>query len=465
MKYKKSIVSGILAGGAGTLLGYDMGISGGTIDYVTKHFDLNSSGQGFALSVFIVGAVIGSIFTRVLNDCFGRKKAQIFGAAAMLLGATGVYLFGDIYDFFLFFRGVAGAGMGLLFSSEPSYITEISPPKIRGALGSILQLTTGLGIILGYAVTFFIVRGATPTQDNLYLWKTVYGTEIILALLFFISLFFIVQSPIWLLMKNREIEAKKLMIELWPDQDIESFVAKHKEMHSEADESKNIESQMKKNGKYKKLIFIVFFMAALTELCGINPLIYYAPNIFRKIVAEGPNSAFYQSMINGIFFTLGSLFSLVTVDRFGRKKLLFIGTFIMSASLLIIGIYIYLDTYSVFLIYLIYLFIFAYNFSAGPIRFLYIGELTPTPLRASSLGFAGIVNWVSDFLVAWTLPIMAGSVFLNRWFHGSAVFFLYAAFGFIYFVLIFMLPETKGKDLHEIAEYWKIDLGDQKVMK
>lgn len=460
MKYKKSIISGILAGGAGTLLGYDMGISGGTIDYVTKHFNLGSSGQGFALSVFIVGAVFGSIFTRILNDKLGRKKAQIIGAAAMLLGALGVYILGDSFTMFLILRGIAGAGMGLLFSSEPSYITEISPPKIRGALGSILQLTTGLGIIIGYSVTFFIIKGASSVQDNLYLWKTIYGTEIIVAFLFFISLFFIVQSPVWLLMKDRESEARKLMVELWPDQDIDDFIAKHKQSHSQSDETKNIENQMKKSGKYKKLMFIVFFMAALTELCGINPIIYYASNIFRKIVVEGPDSAFYQSIATGVVFTLGSFFSMIMVDKFGRRTLLFIGTFIMSASLLIIGIYIYMDIYSVFLIYLIYLFIFAYNFSAGPIRFLYIGELTPSPLRASSLGFAGVVNWVSDFLVAWTLPIMASSVLLNRWFHGSAVFFLYAAFGFLYFGLIFMLPETKGKTLHEISDYWKIDLKD-----
>lgn len=456
MKYKKAITSGVLAGGAGAVLGNDMGISGGTIDYVAEHFKLDSSGKGFALSVFIVGAILGSIFTRILNDKLGRKKAQIIGAGALLTGATGVYLLGDIYSLFLIFRGVAGAGMGLLFSSEPSYITEISPPKIRGALGSILQLTTGIGIIIGYSVTFFILKGTTSVAENTYLWKTVYGTEIIVTFLFFISLFFIVNSPIWLLMKNREDEARKLMLELWPDLDVDKFISTHKEMNNNADEEKNIERQMKKNGKLKKLVFIVFFMAALTELCGINPLIYYAPNIFRKIVQEGPNSAFYQSIINGIFFTLGSFFSMITVDRFGRKTLLFIGTFIMSASLLVIGIYIYLDIYSVFLIYLIYLFIFAYNFSAGPIRFLYIGELTPTPLRASSLGFGGVVNWVSDFLVAWTLPVMAGSAYLNKIFHGSSVFFLYAAFGFIYFALIFVLPETKGKTLHEIESYWKI---------
>lgn len=128
----------------------------------------------------------------------------------------------------------------------------------------------------------------------------------------------------------------------------------------------------------------------------------------------------------------------------------------MSASLFIIGIHIYLSSYSVILVYLVYLFIFSYNFSAGAIRFLYIGELSPTPLRAYSLGFAGIVNWVSDFLVSWTLPIIANSIFLNRIFKGSSIFFIYSVFGFIFFILVFTIPETKGKSLHEISEYWSL---------
>lgn len=452
MKYKKAIISAFIAGNAGFVLGYDMGISGGTITNVTTHFKLNSAWEGFALSVFIVGAVFGSIFTKTLNDELGRKKALIIGTVLMLIGATGVYIFGDNFKLFLLCRGIAGAGMGLLFSSEPSYVTEISPPGIRGGLGSILQFTTGLGIIVG----FTMLKYQNMTQDNIWMWKTIYGTEIIVVVLYLFSLFYIVHSPIWFLMKNRDDEAKKVMQDIWPDINSDKFIETHSKYNRNADESKNIEHQMEKSGNLKKLIFIVFFMAALTELCGINPLIYYSSDIFRKIMPEGPDTAFYQSIINGVFFTIGSLVSMFTVDKFGRKTLLFIGTFIMSVSLFVIGVHIYLSLYSMLLVYLIYLFIFSYNFSAGAIRFLYIGELSPTPLRAYSLGFAGVVNWASDFLVSWTLPIIANSIFLNRILRGSSIFFIYSVFGFIFFILIFTIPETKGKTLHEISEYWSL---------
>lgn len=434
-----------------------MGISGGTITNVTQHFKLNSAWEGFALSVFIVGAVFGSIFTKTINDELGRKKALIIGTILMLVGATGVYTFGDSFGLFLLCRGIAGAGMGLLFSSEPSYVTEISPPGIRGGLGSILQFTTGLGIIVGYFVTFTMLKYQNMTQDNIWMWKTIYGTEIIVVVLYLFSLFYIVHSPIWFLMKNRDDEAKKVMQDIWLDINSDKFIETHSKYNRNADESKNIEHQMEKSGNLKKLIFIVFFMAALTELCGINPLIYYSSDIFRRIMLEGPDTAFYQSIINGVFFTIGSLVSMFTVDKFGRKTLLFIGTFVMSASLFVIGVHIYLSLYSMFLVYLIYLFIFSYNFSAGAIRFLYIGELSPTPLRAYSLGFAGVVNWASDFLVSWTLPIIiANSIFLNKIFKGSSIFFIYSVFGFIFFILIFTIPETKGKSLHEISEYWSL---------
>lgn len=456
MKYKKAIISAFIAGSAGFVLGYDMGISGGTITNVATHFNLNSAWEGFALSVFIVGAVLGSIFIRKINDEFGRKKALIIGTILMLIGAIGVYLFGNNFKWFLLCRGIAGAGMGLLFSSEPSYITEISPPSIRGGLGSILQFTTGLGIIVGYFITFYMLKYQSVFQDNLWVWRTIYGTEIIVVIIYLIFLFYIVHSPIWYLMKNRDDKAKEIMQDIWPDIDCDKFIETHSKYNRNDDESKNIEHQMEKSGKLKKLIFISFFMAALTELCGINPLIYYSSDIFRKIMPEGPNTAFYQSITNGVFFTVGSLVSMLTVDKFGRKTLLFIGTFIMSASLFIIGIHIYLSSYSVILVYLVYLFIFSYNFSAGAIRFLYIGELSPTPLRAYSLGFAGIVNWVSDFLVSWTLPIIANSIFLNRIFKGSSIFFIYSVFGFIFFILVFTIPETKGKSLHEISEYWSL---------
>ena len=456
MKYKKAIISAFIAGNAGFVLGYDMGISGGTITNVTTHFKLNSAWEGFALSVFIVGAVFGSIFTKTLNDELGRKKALIIGTVLMLIGATGVYIFGDNFKLFLLCRGIAGAGMGLLFSSEPSYVTEISPPGIRGGLGSILQFTTGLGIIVGYFVTFTMLKYQNMTQDNIWMWKTIYGTEIIVVVLYLFSLFYIVHSPIWFLMKNRDDEAKKVMQDIWPDINSDKFIETHSKYNRNADESKNIEHQMEKSGNLKKLIFIVFFMAALTELCGINPLIYYSSDIFRKIMPEGPDTAFYQSIINGVFFTIGSLVSMFTVDKFGRKTLLFIGTFIMSASLFVIGVHIYLSLYSMLLVYLIYLFIFSYNFSAGAIRFLYIGELSPTPLRAYSLGFAGVVNWASDFLVSWSLPIIANSIFLNRILRGSSIFFIYSVFGFIFFILIFTIPKKKKKTLHEISEYWSL---------
>lgn len=158
MKYKKAIISAFIAGSAGFVLGYDMGISGGTITNVATHFNLNSAWEGFALSVFIVGAVLGSIFTRKINDEFRRKKALIIGTILMFIGAIGVYLFGNNFKLFLLCRGIAGAGMGLLFSSEPSYITEILPPSIRGGVGSILQFTIGLGIIVGYFITFYIME-------------------------------------------------------------------------------------------------------------------------------------------------------------------------------------------------------------------------------------------------------------------------------------------------------------------
>lgn len=456
MKYKKAIISSFIAGNAGFVLGYDMGISGGTITNVTQHFKLNSAWEGFALSVFIVGAVFGSIFTKTINDELGRKKALIIGTILMLVGAAGVYIFGDSFGLFLLCRGIAGAGMGLLFSSEPSYVTEISPPSIRGGLGSILQFTTGLGIIVGYFVTFTMLKHQSIAQDNIWMWKTIYGTEIIVVALYLVSLFYIVHSPVWFLMKNKDDDAKKVMQDIWPDINPDKFIEAHTKYNRNADESKNIEQQMRKSGKLKKLIFIVFFMAALTELCGINPLIYYSSDIFRRIMPEGPNTAFYQSIINGVFFTIGSLVSMFTVDKFGRKTLLFIGTFVMSASLFVIGVHIYLSLYSMLLVYLIYLFIFSYNFSAGAIRFLYIGELSPTPLRAYSLGFAGVVNWASDFLVSWTLPIIANSIFLNRILRGSSIFFIYSVFGFIFFILIFTIPETKGKSLHEISEYWSL---------
>ena len=462
MIYKKAIISASIASWSGFLLGYDMGISGGTIEYVTKHFNLDSSWEGFTLSIFILGAILGTIFSRKINDDLGRKKSIIIGCTIMLIGSLGVYFLGDKFELLILFRCLSGAGMGLLSSSERSYVPEVSPPNIRGGLGTIFQLTTGLGIIMGYVVTFLIVKNVSLVQDDSILWKTIYGTEILVVGLYLISLFFMVNSPVWLLMKKRDDEAKKIMIDIWPDVDIVKIIEKQNKYSRNKDERKNIENQMKENGKLKKLMFIAFFMAALTELCGINPLIYYAPSIFRRIVPEGPNSAFYHSIINGVFFTIGSLVSMLTVDKFGRKKLLSIGTLLMALSLLIIGVHIYMDMYSIVLIYLVYLFIFSYNFSAGAIRFLYIGELAPTSLRASTVSFAGLVNWGSDFLVSWTLPIIANNIYLNRIFRDSSVFFLYSIFGFIFFLLIFTIPETKGKSLHEILEYWDIEVESNK---
>ncbi len=459
--YHKAIMCAAISGLIGLIFGYDMGISGGIVHLVQSFFALNASAMGFALSIYIIGASIGSLLTHTCNSYFGRKKTLILFAGLMFFSSVGMYFFGENYTGYLLCRGLEGLGMGLLFSSVPSYITEIAPRKIRGALGSIVQLTTGLGIMIGFALVY--IAHETPSALNsigIYPqdWMSFYQTKIIPNLLYFLLLFFIIESPFWYLLKKRIHEAKQSFQSFFPDEDVELYLEHHKTLYTDTQSHRNHDTiqTLKANNKWHWLLLIAFCLPALNELTGINAIIYYAPDIFGNILHSSSNSAYFYSIVNGLFFSLGSLFSMVMVDRFGRKFLLITGISTMTLCLLIIGVEIYRGVYSILLIYCIYAFIFTYNYSTGAIRFLYLGELCPASLRTSILGFGGVVNWASSVLTLWMLPILANNSYLTLHFHSAAVYFVFAAICFIYLLFIFTLPETKGKSLHEIAKYWSL---------
>ncbi len=453
MRYMNVILYASVSSLAGGLLGYDMGISGGTISLLSDYFGLDATMKGLVISVFILGAAIGSAFTRVLNDEWGRKMAIFAGAFLFFLGALGVSLFGEDISCFMVMRGLAGIGMGILFSSVPAYITEISPSSLRGRLGSLIQLTTGIGIVIGYGVTYALLEHASHLPALCASWLFIYSTELILAVIYLGLIALIAESPIWLIMQQEDSKAVRVIRKIWPDVDAQDFIVQRRQLDIHATPSEDLVEKMKRSGAYRKLLIIAIAITAFNQLCGINPIIYYAPELLKKIFHNSNLDAEVAIFTGGIFM-MGSIASLAIVDRIGRRSLLFIGLLIMTISLLAISTCLYFEIYSLVVVVFIFAFIFAYNFSSGAIRFLYVGELTPTRARASMLGLAGIVNWSVDFIVSWSLPIIAGSAVLNLSFHGSAVYLMYTFFCILFLILILYLPETKGKSLHEISQYW-----------
>jgi len=386
-----------------------------------------------------------------INDKLGRKFTLIVSAILFLVSAIGSAIPQSLTEFIIY-RIIGGLGVGAASMTSPLYISEISPTHLRGRMVSLNQLAIILGMLIVYFINYWISGQGDANWNISTGWRWMFASEAIPALLLLILLYTVPESPRWLCQKNRIKEA-------------ESILKKTHGKDGAALEIKNILQSINSNSSklsnklnskiIKRIAVIGISLAALQQITGINVFLYYAPEIFKTIAGANTDIALMQTIIIGAVNLIFTIVAIMLVDKVGRKPLMLIGTIGMGISLASIG---FASTFGIvgsWLLPFILGYIASFAMSVGPVTWVLLSELFPNALRGRLMAVATIGMWLANFIVSQTFPMMDEQPWLVETFNHGFPFFLYAFFCLVLFGLILILPETKGKSLEEIEEYWK----------
>ncbi|HKJ33914.1 MAG TPA: sugar porter family MFS transporter [Balneolales bacterium] len=421
----------------GLLFGFDISVISGTIPFIRQVFHLTEVTLGWAVSSALIGCILGTFLAGAPSDKFGRRNLLIVSAVLFAISAIGVGLSWSL-DSFVIFRLIGGLGVGMASTLSPVYIAEIAPASIRGRFVSLNQLTIVIGILAAY-FTNYLLADIGPNN-----WRWMYATEAAPALLFFIGLFFVPESPRWLIKRGREDDATSIFKNVGGIKFANKVIDDIK--RSLANENKGrLRDLIKPELRFVVILGIV--LAVFQQWCGINVIFFYAPDIFQK-AGIGIHSALFRTILIGVVNLTFTILAMWLVDKVGRKKLLLIGAAGMIVSYSLIGICFFFHLFGGFYLILLVLFAIAfYATSLAPVVWVLISEIYPNRIRGIAMSVATFFLWVASFLLTLTFPILQNSI-------GDAyTFWLYAAIclaGWL-FVVVFV-PETKGKSLEELED-------------
>lgn len=450
----------VVAALGGFLFGYDTAVISGTIRQVSEQFGLNTIEQGWYVGCALVGSIVGVMSAGILSDNIGRKNTMFIAAILFCIAAVGCSI-PNSFNHLVMARIIGGIAIGVVSIVSPLYISEVSVPQYRGRLVSLYQLAVTVGFLGAYLVNFQLLNYSHGNAANINnevlrlifhdeVWRSMLGMALIPALLFFIIIFFIPESPRWLILKQRYNEASKILTHI-----LGSQVYANTEMQETKKVAENGEKTdwrlLLKPGVFRAVI-IGAAIAMLGQFMGVNAVLYYGPSIFESIGLSSGDSLFYQVIV-GLVNVVTTIIAVFIIDKIGRKKLIYYGVSGMILSLLFITFYFVkgeelgLPNILLLIFFLFYIFCCAISISA--VIFVLLSEMYPIKVRGLAMSIAGLFLWVGTFLVGQLTPWLLANL------QPSGTFFLFAIMCIPYMLIMWKcVPETTGKSLEEIEKFW-----------
>ncbi|MGB6110239.1 MAG: sugar porter family MFS transporter, partial [Acidobacteriaceae bacterium] len=378
---------------AGLLFGYDTGVISGAILFVRKDFLLSTFQEEVVVSAVLLGAVAGAAFGGKLADALGRRKLLIQVAILFIIGAIGTAL-ASTPTLLAIGRVVVGIAIGIASFTAPLYISEVSPPAIRGKLVSLNQLMITLGIVVSYLADY----GLADKEA----WRWMFGLAAIPALILLIGLFFVPESPRWLMGRSMEDQARAVLQRIRESSDVSAELAEIKEDLSLQEGG----WRELLNVSLRRPLIIGIGLAIFQQFTGINTVIYYAPTIFQLAGLHSASAAILATVGVGVVNVLLTIVALRILDRAGRRPLLLWGLVGMVISLGVLGAAFLLAGSSPIVAWLavisLALYVACFAIGLGPVFWLLISEIYPLKIRGRAMGVATMMNWGSNLIVALT---------------------------------------------------------------
>jgi SP family xylose:H+ symportor-like MFS transporter len=457
----------------GLLFGYDTAVINGAVGSLKAYFidprfgDLANPAQanaansmlGFVVSSALIGCIIGGLIGGWVSTHIGRKRGLVIAAVLFLLSALGAaapeFPFAPIghggpgyMAFFVVYRILGGIGVGLASMLSPMYIAEIAPPKVRGNLVAWNQFAIIFGMLVIYFVNFGISKtGSGDAWLNTIGWRYMFLSGTIPAALFLVLLILVPETPRFLMLKGDESGARAVLAKLVTPEERESELSDIRASLSEHHSGKLFSFGV-------PLIFIGIMVSVFQQFVGINVVLYYATDIFKGM-GMSTNASLLQTIIVGAVNLVFTVVAILSVDHFGRKPLQIIGALVMAVSMISLGADFLLGGRGMVALVAMLVYTAGFAVSWGPVTWVLLSEIFPNQIRGKAMAVAVAAQWIANYLVSWSFPILNDNPYLVAHFKHGFAYWIYGAMSVL--AALFMwrfVPETKGRSLEQMEKLW-----------
>ncbi|MGO3048922.1 D-xylose transporter XylE [Staphylococcus casei] len=441
----------------GLLFGYDTAVISGAEQSLQKYLtaDYGSFIHGMTVSSALIGCVIGGLLSSSFSSRLGRKRslqvASVLFIISALLSGYPEFIFFEpgqstlgLLLMFNCYRILGGIGVGLASAISPMYISEISPSSIRGTLVSWNQFAIIFGMLVVYFVNYGITFGETQQWIDSTGWRYMFMTAALPAVLFFVLLFFVPETPRYLTLVNKNEDALSVLNKIYLSKEHAQKVLN--DILSTKNKKTDVKAPLFSFGKTVIIIGIV--LSIFQQFIGINVALYYAPRIFENLGAGG-HASMIQTVVMGFVNVIFTIIAIIYVDKFGRKPLLIIGSTGMAIGMLGMSILTANGTFGVITLVFMVIYTASFMMSWGPIIWVLLSEIFPNRIRSAAMALAVAVQWFANFTITSTYPFMMDI-------SGTMTYGFYALMSMLSGIFIWkFIPETKGRTLEEIEDIWK----------
>ena len=438
----------IVAATGGLLFGFDTGVISGALPFLRQYWNLSDSSIELITTTVLIGAVIGAITSGKLSDSIGRKRMIIINAVIFSIGAIGC-AFAPSVTILIIMRIIIGFAIGITSYVVPMYISEISPTRSRGALVTLNQLMITIGILVSYITDFIL-----SNDNNMASWRWMFLVGFIPALILLIGMFFLPETPRWLISKQRWEEGKRILIKVEDADMVEQTLENLKvEIQLSSEKTSGLKEIFKPWLRAPLIITIGIFF--FQQFSGVNTIIYYSPIIFKMAGIVSNTQSIIPSIIIGGVNVMACLLSVFLLDKVGRRKLYFIGISGMIPSLALLGACFYFkealgSSLPVFAVLSIVSYIIFIAISLAPLGWLLISEVFPLNVRGIGMSIGSLSHWGFNAIIAFTFLKLVNTLGIDFTFWCYALICIVGlVWGYYY------IPETKGKSLEEIEKHWR----------
>lgn len=409
--------------------------------------------KGFVIASALIGCVIGGASAGFISKSIGRKNGLFIAAVAFFISAIGAWnpeglnFFGTLPVYsFVVYRIIGGIGVGLASMISPMYIAEIAPAKIRGRLISFNQFAIIFGMLVIYFVNYFIAQQGDEQWLITEGWRLMFLSGAIPAGIFIVLLFFIPETPRFLVMNGKENKARQVL---------EKIAGKNQALKILEEIKATLVEQHAPWLSYGfGVILIGIMLSVFQQFVGINVVLYYASNIFRNMGAS-TDTSLLQTIIIGAVNLIFTVVAILTVDKFGRKPLMIIGSIGMAISMLSLGTAFYTQQVGIFALICMLTYTASFALSWGPVCWVLLAEMFPNSIRGA-MSIAVAAQWIANWIVSLTFPMLNDNVWLTGLFNHGFSYWIYGVMGILSALFMWkFVPETKGKTLEEMEHLWK----------
>lgn len=439
MKRKLLFWSTVIALG-GLLFGMDVAVISGAEQQIQQLWNLSDVLHGQALAAALYGTIIGALFGGMPAERYGRKKVLLWIGILFFIGSVGSALAQDVIPFMVF-RFLGGLGVGASSVVAPMFISEIAPAKNRGKLVATFQFNIVFGILLAYLSNFLLSNAGGDA------WRWMLGILAIPAAVFVTLLYFVPESPRWLMVHKNDAAAARKILEVSDPEGVEDAIRAIQQ--DVAEERKKASLSVFFSKRFIKPVIMATLVALFNQLSGINAIIYFAPRVF-ELAGLGKSAAFLQSAGVGLVNLVFTMLGLYLIDRLGRKKLMLIGSlgYILSLGAIAAAFYFHYLGGMVVPV-LVFIFIAAHAIGQGAVIWVFISEIFPNSVRSYGQSLGSSVHWIMAALITGVFPFFANNPAIGP----AKIFLFFMAMMVLQLLWVLIkMPETKGVSLEEMEK-------------